>query len=498
MKKIILLTFISFQSQLFSQNLIIDNTFGQSNGLSEFTGQTYSCIRQNDGKLLVTGKYINDSYISRFTSEGLPDITFGNAGVTYTQMAMFPSAENIINQPDGKFLVLGYSYITNTARFCVARFNSNGSMDNTFGTGGIAVIDIDPNYTEESGAFCLLPNGKIIIAGSSQINSAKPDYQLVRLMSNGSLDTSFGTNGVVFIDINDDINFPESIAFFPDGKLAITGMNWVFQGDWYGSVIKINSDGVLDNSFDGDGKIQINQPFISVVQSFSSVVQPDGKLLIGKSINTSNAMHSVMRINSNGSIDNSFGNSGISFVEPVVGVSNLFYSMALTPSNKIITVGASSTPYTSCGFAQLTSSGQMDVTFDNDGREVFQLDPNYSQINDILSIAEDTFIVCGNKDNQIGFISRVVLTNQVGLHDKFDVNNAITVFPNPTNSSIQITSSNVEINSLTLYDLFGKTVNSSNQNGNQLTISIENLNAGIYILKGTTANGQFEKRIIKQ
>lgn len=474
-----------------AQNLIIDTTFGQM-GVSllqplTLNGMAYSCKKQSDGKILVAGDDGNYSFLHRFEKNGQPDMTFGASGsVVNTQMEFVNSSENIIIQPDGKILVLGRSYLNGQPTFCLARYNSSGTLDTGFGTNGIKVIDLDPNYPETCAAFCLQSDGKIILAGDSQINSATGDFQLIRLNANGSIDNSYGNNGVVYIDVNNETNLAESVAIFPDNKIAVIG--WAVNYSTLNfkcAIAKLNTDGSLDTSFDGDGKMIVSENFISVTAPYNSIVLSDGKLLVSHSLAyNGDAVFSVMRINQNGGLDSSFGNSGIKTLDPAVGSNtNLLYAMALGANDKIVMTGRSdqsTQPWMVSGVGQLTSTGQVDVTFDSDGRKTLAFDSENSFGTDIMYVAEDTLIIVGYTYSQGGYISRLILSDLANQTELTQVLSSISIHPNPSTEIIHIDLNTPETVSLNVIDNLGRTVIPSTTFSGEIQLNVTSLPSGVY------------------
>jgi uncharacterized delta-60 repeat protein len=514
MKNIAFLLALLIQSKSHAQSLIIDTSYSYT-GLSfldptTLAGRAFSCVKQNDGKIIVTGENGTFSYLKRFKVNGDIDSTFGFLGtVANTDMTFVSTSENIIIQPDGKILVLGRAYMNTTSRFCVARYTSYGALDGTFGVNGTCVIDIDPSFQEYAGAFCLLSDGKIIIAGASSIVSltSEKDMQIVRLKNNGSIDSSFGANGVLYVDINDEDNWAESIAMFPDGKIAILGITYNMENDpsyFDCAIIKMNSDGLLDSSFDGDGKTIIDIP-ITTTMPFNSRVLSDGKLLIMHTIiGNSEGFLGVIKVNFDGSLDLNFGINGIATDDFAVGYSVSYANaMDLTSNDKIIIAGSglsptAVTPLSSAFFGQFNPSGQMDITFDEDGCQNLIYDPRLLEVTDIISISVDTFIIVGTANSSGGFISRLILDNTTGIQDGQTFENSIRVFPNPTTEYVQVQSEGNNITSLKIVDISGKILVHQKVTQKEISLNVQHLNDGLYFLQCETDHGCFEAKFFKE
>ncbi len=153
-----------------------------------------------------------------FAAGGTLDPTFGTNGIVTTKFNGMPSsARDIALQSDGKIIILGYASLGEEQYAKVlTRYNSNGTLDTSFGVNGISPIEV----ASFSGMkIALQPDGKLIVGGSSG-----GDFAVVRYNSNGTLDTSFGTNGMGVIDLfSESRQSPADLAIQPDGKIVMVG-----------------------------------------------------------------------------------------------------------------------------------------------------------------------------------------------------------------------------------------------------------------------------------
>jgi uncharacterized delta-60 repeat protein len=193
------------------------------------------------------------------------------------------SVNAILVQPDGKIL-LGGSCGDNgfaNANFCIARLNSDGTLDTSFGSGGYVIQDI-PTSDEDNGySLALQPDGKILLGGSCRISGAY-QFCIARFNSDGSLDTtSFGSpNGYVIQDVGTNDDYGYSLALQPDGKILMMG-NCINSSNYAEFCIaRFNSNGQLDTSFASPNGYMM----LSITgddYSNAIAVQPDGRILIG-------------------------------------------------------------------------------------------------------------------------------------------------------------------------------------------------------------------------
>src|SRR5436190_5296595 len=185
---------------------------------------------QADGKIIVVGEGAATLgfAVVRYNTDGSLDSSFGSGGIVITEVGSLNyGAASVALQPDGKIVVAGKA-ITDFAfrhtNFAVARYNPNGSLDTSFGGTGAIVTSIgDSNIAVTS--VKIQSDGKIIAAGSSS-DPADGDFVIVRYATDGSLDTSFGGTGIVIIDIGGPNDHAASVAIQPDGKIVVAGSSY--------------------------------------------------------------------------------------------------------------------------------------------------------------------------------------------------------------------------------------------------------------------------------
>lgn len=182
-------------------------------------------------------------------SGGVLDPSFDTDGKVTTDIAAgVDQAKSVAIQPNGKIVVAG---VTNND-FAVARYNSDGSLDTSFGTGGIVTIDF-AGHDDRATSVVIQPDGMIIVAGVS-INGGSGDFAVARLDALGNLDTSFDTDGKVTTDFGGGDDRANSAALQPDGKIVLAGFAGIAGGTDF-AVARYNTDGSLDPNFDADGRV---------------------------------------------------------------------------------------------------------------------------------------------------------------------------------------------------------------------------------------------------
>ena len=306
----------------------LDTTFGRGGKVrTDFPGLAAvpsSVVIQPDGKIVVAGgafplfTFLGDFKVVRYNPNGSLDRSFGSGGIVTTTFPEGSYAFDVALQPDGKIIAAGTVFVDfnpgdiSDTDFALARYNSDGSLDTTFGNGGTVMTDY---FGFEDDVFSVLiqPDGKIVAVGSANNPATFYDFAAARYLSNGAIDTTFGVSGKVSTDFGDQ-NFDRarSAALQSDGKIVAAGFaisqNGVVQNF---AVARYTSSGILDTTFSGDGKTQID--FGNCCQSAMKVLlQSDGKIITvgGSNGESSEDDFLLARLSPRGSLDATFGVGG--------------------------------------------------------------------------------------------------------------------------------------------------------------------------------------------
>jgi uncharacterized delta-60 repeat protein len=262
----------------------------------------FSILVQDD-KIVVAGQSYNGSNydfgISRLNLDGSLDTTFNGTGKLLVPMGVNTSdiARSVSLQADGKLVLVGYRDFSD---FAVARVNIDGTLDTTFNGTGTLVVPIGSGTDVAFDGAVQPLDGKIVMAGYSY-NGTKYDFAVVRLNTDGSLDTSFNGTGKLVIDLEasrDD--YGSSVVIHPDGRIIVAGQSALLGSPAYG-IARINADGTLDTTFNGTGKLILP---VTGDDTANSVSLQDGKILVA---GISSGDFSVVRLNEDGSLDTTFG-----------------------------------------------------------------------------------------------------------------------------------------------------------------------------------------------
>src|SRR5437867_955577 len=331
---------------------------------------------------IVTAAIVLTSFISSQGAQaagGDLDPTFGTGGMVMTDLSRSTDIANAVAvQADGKLIVVGQTYKNNDFSgedFVVTRYNTDGTLDTTFGRGGKVRTDF-PGLAAVPSAVVIQPDGKIVVAGGAfPLFTFAGNFEVVRYNSNGSLDTSFGSGGIV------TTTFPQgsyafAVALQSDGKIIAAGTVFVDfnPGDMSNTdfaLARYNPDGSLDTTFGNGGTVTTD--FLGNEDDvFSVLIQPDGKIIAVGSANSPVNYYdfAAARYLANGTLDSTFGTGGK--VSTDFGDHNFDQarSAALQSDGRIVAAGfAISQNGLSQNFAvaRYTSNGVLDTTFSRDG-----------------------------------------------------------------------------------------------------------------------------------
>jgi len=361
------------QISLYAQPGALDLSWGGTGIVTTDVGagndRGFAVIQQTDGKIVVGGfsnnGTNNDFGLTRYNTDGTLDASWGIGGIVTTPIGPGNDAgQTIIQQPDGKILMAGFATNGSDNDFAVARFNTNGTLDLTFNGTGFVLTPIGASIDQAHG-ITLQANGKILVAGFSS-NGVNNDFALARYTTAGILDVTFDTDGIVTTDFSSTEDVGRTIAVQTDGKIVVGG--WSNNGtDLDFAVARYDTTGALDITFDTDGKVITD--FIGFDdQGYSMVIQPDGKILLsGVTSNGTTLDFAIARYNTNGSLDNTFDTDGTVSTD-FFGDNDFGYSIALQIDDKILVGGqCKNGTNQDFGLARYNPNGGLDVTYDTDG-----------------------------------------------------------------------------------------------------------------------------------
>lgn len=504
----------------FSQNWGLDqdfNSVGFNTANMIVNGDDYAeCSTiQNDGKILIAGYGLR---IARFNTNGTLDTGFGDSGYTlpFGNNVGLNYIKQIIITPTNKILTIGAIY-TNKWYIHLAQYNENGSLDTTFGTSGRKNIDVGPSITMTVGNAIYTSDNKIFIATTSYFSDG--DFNITKCNKFGELETTFGGTGIITYD---GMGYDQGakIALRSDGKLLLSGNSNVnpANGTFKQFVqMLINSDGTLDTTFGTNGKAFSNFATNNTqVINDTYLLSDNSILLTGSIVVTNSTIYDgfVAKCNANGTLDIAFGTNGISQVaftdtDGSQAITDMMNKITVQNDGKIIVAGFSNGAGTITKFsvARLNSNGTLDSTFGNEGTMTFPINGFNDVITDVKSQSDGKIVVSGltkiNSLDRSYVVARLTPNSTLATSETNLSYQSIQLYPNPTKNQITISGLDSyflsdKINAV-LLSIDGKelkTLELSNYS-NTIEMPLNDLSSGIYILKISDENNEVIRKFIK-
>src|SRR3954447_1337504 len=350
-----------------------DPTFsGDGRQLTDFGGNVDSggaVAVQADGKLVVAGSSRQgaaaDFALARYNADGTLDSSFSGDGRQTTDFGAADFASGVAVQPDGKIVAAGFSQqgVAPFLVFAVARYNADGTPDNSFSGDGRQTTDFGTGGGASAAAVAIQPDGRIGLGGnSSGLGGANVDFAAARYDSAGAPDNSFSGDGKETIDFGGREDNGAAVDVQPDGKIVIAGTSSAGNADF--AALRFNSDGTLDSSFSGDGR-QLTD-FGGLQDTVGGMaLEPNGKIVIsGSSDITPSSGFALARYNSDGTPDVSFSGDGRQTADFGGGAGP---SVAVQRDGRIVLAGLSSPG--NFALARFNANGPLDGSFSGDGRQ---------------------------------------------------------------------------------------------------------------------------------
>jgi uncharacterized delta-60 repeat protein len=365
----------------------LDNGFGTSGIAATTVGSLNDdivnavAIQPLDGKILLAGyskvsSTENEFSLVRLNTDGTLDSNFGGGGKVLIPIGTkIDEAEAVVVQPsDGKILLAGYTQVSTTQKeFALVRLDTDGTLDTTFNTTGKVTKAIG-STDDEAEAVVVQPDGKIVVAGFTTSGGVMK-IALARYTAAGAPDTGFGTNGLVVTAAGTDGSVANALALQSNGSIVAGG--WAANVSTTSAfvVVRYNTDGSLDHTFDTTG-IAVTAVGTAYNSGLACAIQPsDGKILLagGAYQNSNLGQFALARYNTDGSLDTSFGSNGTGTVTTPIGtLFDMIYGIAVQSDGKIVAAGATETSsgVYEVALARYGTDGTLDSTFGEAGKTV--------------------------------------------------------------------------------------------------------------------------------
>ncbi len=333
----------------FSSNGTLDADFGAGGKVKSPLGTSSipaRIVMPGNGTFVVVGQILPDfsssqsMFAARFSGNGTLDPTFDGDGLAFTSVGgSSNTGSDGLVQPDGKVVVVGSLYLSpSDSDFVAVRFSTNGTLDPDFGTNGRVQLNLGNGFpsggsNDNCAAVGRQSDGRLVLGGSMHNN----DFALARLTSNGTLDPTFGTAGVVRTDVTGRGDNGSAVAIQSDDKILLAGTCF---GSQFG-LVRYTAAGALDSTFGTDGVV-LTESGKSLAYVTGVVVDSTGRILVSGYTNDGYQTAGnlvIFRYTAAGVLDSTFGTGGKVTTGPGTTTDDL-QRLALQPDGRILAAGS--------------------------------------------------------------------------------------------------------------------------------------------------------------
>lgn len=507
-------------------------------------------------KLLFTSAIFCALYVH--AQNGILDPTFGSGGKVVTSINPGEDKAYAVKiQSDGKIVVAGMTNNATTGKdFVCVRYFSNGTLDPSFGTNGIKSYDLQTGSDDVAYSMDIQPDGKIILAGFSDNGSSK-SAALIRIDSEGNLDSSFGNAGKVIVNLvsgrSDEIKVVKVHAL--SGNIIVGGTTALTSTNAQGIIARFTSAGVLDTTFNTSGKLSLpngsgSGTYYHIIEDLD--LRPNGKITAVGWINQQGLQwshnHYACRVNSNGTLDTSFSSDGVATVNGGFNAEDRTYSLILNTdesflfgggghlstlqydfivslfnasgstvagkalfdfgalmrdiafgmgrdsNGKIVMVGSSfSNTASSFALGRTNADYTIDNSFGTSGKVTTTFGNAHNEAFAMAIQPDNKIIAVGYTGNDFA-IARY--TDAALSNDSFELTHQVKAYPNPFSQSFVVETNQLGIDDMNyaLYDTTGKLVLTGILSGARHEIETSTLTSGLYFLKVNQATIKLVKK----
>lgn len=494
---VITIVLVLFRDEMtFAQNAgDLDFSFGSTGtvitDLGDGYDQCFGLVIQSDQKVVVGGRSIGeDGYghptLIRMNTDGSLDNSFGQDGIAtvdITHGGEFVLGDPLSIQPDGKLLFASNKWQPEGTVIAVTRFNTDGSLDTSFGMEGTASADVS-GYMNTAHSMIRQSDGKIVVVGYGKYFANDVSRLLVvRLLENGELDLDFGDEGSIFLSDEGYTHMAMDVTQQSDGKILLTGRRLMSGYSEY-SVIRLNENGSFDSSFGDGGVANVDLGYGYDIPTHIEV-RANGSIVVAGLVDIGSGTNSfaLLGLNSNGETDFSFGNNGL-VIGPFEGLFDSAQSLVETEDGKIVLVGH----HVQGNFIYGTvlryhSDGAIDTSFGENG--VAFIEAYSYHLENVLVQADGKIVVCGwmgyTDTNEHHFsASRLYYDDSVSIEDISSDSTDLLVFPNPGKNKVYL-KCKYQAFELKVYDMWGNLIFETPKVGiDNVELDVSEFAPGIY------------------
>jgi uncharacterized delta-60 repeat protein len=344
----------------------LDTSFsGDGKVTTNFGGddRAYAVALQSDGKIVVAGTSNDNFALARYLANGNLDATFSGDGKVTTNVGGIGGTEetrdgtqSLVIQSDGKLVAAGFTgdHQGALSYFALVRYLSNGNLDTSFGGDGKVTTNLRESCEGDTDQFvsalALQPDGKIVAAGASRCSGDGFAFALARYLANGDLDATFSGDGRVLTEVGEEAG-ASALGLQPDGKIVAAGVSRDSVDDF--ALVRYAATGALDTSFSGDGIVITDFGGEFTEGATALALQADGKIVVA---GTSNGNFALVRYLSNGNLDTSFSDDGKVTTE--FGGEDDATALAIQPNNgRLVVAGTSNGNFALARYHAITCGG---------------------------------------------------------------------------------------------------------------------------------------------
>jgi uncharacterized delta-60 repeat protein len=362
----------------------LDDTFGTGGSVQiSFGAQDdvpFGIVVQPNDYVVIVGRTFNGTYddfaVARITHDGVLDSGFGSGGKTTTSFGAAAGAYAVAL--DGtKIVVAGYATVGSYKQAAIARYNSNGTLDSTFGTAGKTSVAFQTNSDNEAFAVAVQSDGKYVISGYT-LKQSTANFVTARFTSAGALDTTYNSTGYNVTQFGSGASVDEranGVAVQPDGKIVASGFKRKNgSGEVYAfALARCTTGGVLDTTFSADGKMSDNISSVTTDNAFAQALgmQTDGKAVVAGYIQLASGEQNVAltRYTAAGAFDTTFGTTnGTTILNLSAGLNDKATALKMQTDGKILVAGTTQTGGgTVANLLRFTTTGSLDTSFGTGG-----------------------------------------------------------------------------------------------------------------------------------
>jgi len=398
----------------------------------------------SDGKIWIAGSSSNgdnnDFSIVRLNADGSLDSTFGENGKRIIPVGNGDDHAYGLDLGNvGTIRLIGRS----GSSFSVVQLKYDGTLDSTFSDDGKVLIPAFSNFEHEVRlGFAIDADGKILIAGGTDIPANienQRNWIIVRLNPDGILDSTFASEGKLLVPVDSYYGAPVSLnsavcamAIDTNNKIVIAGNSYGENGMHQMTLIRIDDEGTLDSTFDGDGKLDLQ---MNDANATCLVLDNHGKIVVGGIAGWGAGLGNdfkflIARLNDDGSFDNTFDLYGSSLIS-VGGNGDIAYALAIDDNDNILLAGFSNTVTFDQGtsLVRLKPNGSPDSTFNVDGKKMIRLGTDYDLPRSIILYLNGKILVAGSASNGTNYDFGIARLNAGGCLDSTFNDIGIRIIP---------------------------------------------------------------------